>query len=318
MELYSEEQISQANSVDLLSYLQKTDPSRLVRISGSTYCLKDHDSFRISHGKWFWFSHGSGGSSAVDFLTRVHGLSFIEAVTAVLGSRACCAAKRTEPAMSRLLLPQKSPTSDRVTEYLQRRCIDAEIIRYCLDRGLLYESRDGLNAVFVGYDRSGKARYAAIRSMVSDYKGEATGSDKSYSFRIKGVAGNPHLHVFESAIDLLSYATLEKQKGLDWTKESLLSLAGVYAIKREGVVPKALEQFLQTYPEAKIIHLHLDNDAVGHGAAQGIMKGLEGRFQVWNQPPRKGKDLNDLLQLVVMAEMAKKNSSVHLNNYSIM
>jgi len=28
--------------------------------------------------------------------------------------------------------------------------------------------------------------------------------------------------------------------------------------------------------------------------------------------------LNDLLQLVVMAEMAKKNSSVHLNNYSIM
>ena len=150
-----------------LSYLQKTDPSRLVRISGSTYCLKDHDSFRISHGKWFWFSHGSGGSSAVDFLTRVHGLSFIEAVTAVLGSRACCAAKRTEPAMSRLLLPQKSPTSDRVTEYLQRRCIDAEIIRYCLDRGLLYESRDGLNAVFVGYDRSGKARYAAIRSITS-------------------------------------------------------------------------------------------------------------------------------------------------------
>ena len=75
---------------------------------------------------------------------------------------------------------------------------------------------------------------------------------------------------------------------------------------------------LQGGHEVTTIHLHLDNDAVGHGAAQGIMKGLEGRFQVWNQPPRKGKDLNDLLQLVVMAEMAKKNSSVHLNNYSIM
>ena len=79
--------------------------------------------------------------------------------------------------------------------------------------------------------------------------------------------------------------------------DSLLSLAGVYVVKREGVVPKALEHFLETYPDVKVIHLHLDNDEVGRGAAEGIMKGLEKQYQVWNQPPLKGKDVNEYLTL---------------------
>ena len=306
MKLYSEEQIRQARSVDLLSYLQRTDPSQLVRVSGNTFCLKDHDSLRISNGKWCWFSRGIGGSSAVDFLVRVHGLSFIEAVKAVLGNSAWYASNHHGDSPHRLLLPAKSPTSDNVKAYLQKRCIDPEIIQYCLDRNTLYESRDGQNAVFVGYDDIGKPRYAAIRSLVKDYKSEASGSDKNYSFRMKGVIGNPHLHVFESAIDLLSHATLEKQRGFDWTKESLLSLAGVYAVKREGVVPIALEHFLETYPDVKIIHLHLDNDDVGQSAAEGIRRGLKGKFRVWNQPPWRGKDVNEYLLQKTRAVSALK------------
>ena len=112
---------------------------------------------------------------------------------------------------------------------------------------------------------------------------------------MKGIVGNPHLHVFESAIDLLSYATLEKKCGMAWTKHSLLSLAGVFAVKREGVVPKALEHFLEMGPDVKSIHLHLDNDEVGQGASLGIMEGLKERYQVWNQPPPKWKDVNEYL-----------------------
>ena len=295
MTFYTEEQIRQAKSVDLLSYLQKTDPSQLVRVSGNTFSLRNHDSFRISNGKWCWFSQGIGGESAVEFLVKVRGFAFIEAVEAVLGNRACHASNHHEDSPRRLLLLEKSRTSDNVKAYLQKRCIDPEIIQYCLDRNTLYESRDGQNAVFVGYDETGKPRHAAIRSLESDYKSDAAGSDKNYSFRLKGVVGNPHLHVFESAIDLLSYATLEKRRGLDWTKESLLSLAGVYAIKREGVIPIALDHFLKTYPDVKIIHLHLDNDDVGRSAAEGIKRGLRGKYPVWNQPPRRGKDMNEYL-----------------------
>lgn len=295
MQSYSEEQIRQAKSVDLLSYLQRASPSELVRVSANVWCLKDHDSLRISNGKWYWFSRGFGGSSAVNFLVNVRGFSFLEAVGAVLENGTYQIPVKNEPSERRLLLPPKSKTADRVMEYLQRRAIDPEIIQYCLERKTLYESKDGQNAVFVGYDESGKPRYAAIRSMVGDYKGDASGSDKRYSFRIKGIVGNPHLHVFESAIDLLSHATLEKQRDFDWTKDSLLSLAGVYVVKREGVVPKALEHFLETYPDVKIIHLHLDNDEVGRGAAAGIMKRLKKQYQIWNQPPLEGKDVNECL-----------------------
>lgn len=295
MEFYTEEQVRQAKAVDLLSYLQSASPSELVRISGSTWCLKDHDSLHISNGKWYWFSRGFGGVSAVDFLVKVRGFSFMEAVSAVLGSGAYPVSKKKEPSERRLLLPPKGETSDQVMKYLQQRAIDPEIIRYCLERNYLYESAEGRNAVFVGYDESGKPRCAAIRSMISDYKGDATGSDKRYSFQIKGVQGNQHLHVFESAIDLLSYATLIRQKGFDWTKDSLLSLAGVYIVKRDNVVPKALEHFLETCPDVKTIHLHLDNDTVGQGAAKGIVKGLREQYQVWNQSPPKGKDVNEYL-----------------------
>ncbi len=295
MTFYTEEQIRQAKTVDLFSYLIKASPSELVRVSGNTWCLKDHDSLHISHGKWYWFSRGFGGVTAVDFLVRVRGIPFVEAVGEVLKHGTYIIPMQKEPSERRLLLPLKSETSDRVKEYLQGRAIDPEIIRYCLERSTLYESKDGQNAVFVGYDESGIPRYAAIRSLVGDYKGDASGSDKRYSFRMKGDVGNPHLHVFESAIDLLSHATLTKQKGFDWTKDSLLSLAGVYVIKREMVVPVALEHFLKTYPGVQIVHLHLDNDEIGRGAAQGIIRGIGEQYQVWNQPPPKGKDVNEYL-----------------------
>ena len=53
-----------------------------------------------------------------------------------------------------------------------------------------------------------KARYGALRSTVSSYKGELTGSDKHFSFFLEGKPNAEHIHVFESAIDLLSFATL--------------------------------------------------------------------------------------------------------------
>ena len=50
------EQIAQAKELDLLTYLQRYAPHELVRIGGSTYCTREHDSLKISNGKWNWFS----------------------------------------------------------------------------------------------------------------------------------------------------------------------------------------------------------------------------------------------------------------------
>lgn len=57
-------------------------------------------------------------------------------------------------------------------------------------------------------DKQCKARYGALRSTASSYKGELTGSDKHLSFFLEGKPNAEHIHVFESAIDLLSFATL--------------------------------------------------------------------------------------------------------------
>ena len=103
--------------------------------------------------------------------------------------------------------------------------------------------------------------------------------------------------MFESAIDLLSYATLEQRAGRVWKCDALLSLAGVFKQRREKVVPVALMQFLSDHPAVQRICLHLDNDEVGRSAAKGIAEGLVGKsYEVVNQPPKYGKDVNDQLQ----------------------
>ena len=44
--------VEQARNVDLLSYLQATAPNELVRCGAEEYCTREHDSLKISHGKW--------------------------------------------------------------------------------------------------------------------------------------------------------------------------------------------------------------------------------------------------------------------------
>ena len=188
---------------------------------------------------------------------------------------------------------------EQVEKYLYSRGIHPVIIRHCVENKLLFESADYHSAVFMGYDKDGKARYGALRSTVSSYKGELTGSDKHFSFFLEGKPNAEHIHVFESAIDLLSFATLTLLAGRDWKSETYLSLAGVFQTKRENVVPVALSRFLGEHPSVRKIHLHLDNDAVGRGAVKGIVGGLQGKYQVYDEPPAHGKDVNDELKIRV-------------------
>ena len=227
------EQITQAKELDLLTYLQRFDPHALVHVSGNTYCTREHDSLKISNGKWNWFSRGIGGKTALDYLIKVQGFSFTQAVEALVGQnfsplpRAPQAQpKKQEPRV--LSLPKSSRCATHMVSYLHGRGIDYDVIDYCIQTGRLYESLPYHNCVFVGRDLKGQPRYAALRGTVGDFKGEAPGSDKRYSFTIAENPSAPGVHLFESAIDLLSYATLLKMNGRDWRQDALLSLAGVF------------------------------------------------------------------------------------------
>ena len=69
------EDILKAKEMDLMTYLRNYEPQELVHVSGNTYCTREHDSLRISNGKWYWFSQDIGGRSALDYLIKVKGLS---------------------------------------------------------------------------------------------------------------------------------------------------------------------------------------------------------------------------------------------------
>ena len=227
MAYFTPEEIQQAKQLDLLAYLQIYEPDQLVKVSGDTYCTKEHDSLKISNGKWHWFSRQIGGKTALDYLVKVRGCSFLEAMEIIQGKplpKAIPApAPKQEP--KRLLLPERNDNADTVIRYLKGRGIHDVILRYCLENDLLFESRKYHSAVFLGYDKEGVPRYGNVRGTVGDYKGELSGSDKHYSFSIPG--NSQTVHVFESAIDALSYATLELFEGKNWHEDHLLSLAGV-------------------------------------------------------------------------------------------
>lgn len=136
-----------------------------------------------------------------------------------------------------LLLPKVDRCATHAVEYLHRRGIDYGLIEFCISTGRLYESTPYHNVVFVGMDSSGKARYANLRGIGSDFIGDANGSDKHYSFGIPAAAKSDRLHLFESAVDLLSYGTLLKLYGKDW-REITCSLLPEF-IARKKKFPKA-------------------------------------------------------------------------------
>ena len=84
MPFISPEAITEARNMDLLTYMQNYEPSELVHLSGNTYTTRSHESLKISNGKWMWWSRGFGGYSALDYLIKVKGLGFVQAVETIV------------------------------------------------------------------------------------------------------------------------------------------------------------------------------------------------------------------------------------------
>ena len=160
------------------------------------------------------------------------------------------APKKDKPKV--LLLPPKNKDCNRVIQYLFGRGIDYQLIQECISDGTLYESADYHNAVFIGKDESGTPKYAALRGTLgSTFKQDASGSDKQYSFRLLAKKPADTVHLFEAAIDLLSYATYLKCEGKVYRVKGSLKnarkiggLRGLYLhyCYKLGILPKGRKQ----------------------------------------------------------------------------
>lgn len=293
--------VKQAKQINLLTYFMNNNPSELVRKGADTYSLKTHDSVIISNGLWHRFSTNEAGKTALDYLMKVEKMTLQEAVSSVLNRDITTyirneSTNNNEP--KRLVIPEKATTNKSVIEYLKNRGIDEDIISYCIENNLIYQENKTNNAVFLGYDNQHNIKYAGCRSTnEKKIMRDAKGSSKEFSFRMLSKITNNSLHVFESSIDLLSYATLLKLKGYDYQNQNLLALAGVYQTSKNienSKVPIAIQKFLNENTNIQDIVLHFDNDRAGREATKALIIALN-RYNIYDIPAPYGKDINDYL-----------------------
>ena len=302
MSYVSPEMISQARAVDLFSFLQVHEPDELVPCKGGIYCTATHDSLKISNGKWFWFSRGFGGSTALDYLVKVRNMNFIDAVNCVNGvaEMPSFSTVRKQPVKKydHICLPRFNFECKTVKPYLLSRGIDEGIVDYFIRKRQIAEADKNGYALFFGKDDAGNILQCSIRATDgSPDKWDAGGSNRAFSFQLRAEQEPQTLRLFESAIDLMSYLTLEKQAGhkLDGI---YLSLSGVYKPRgrlEDTKIPVALERCLEKYP-IKRIELCLDSDEAGQLAAKGMMAVLGECYEMRYRPPPNGKDYNEFLQ----------------------
>ena len=298
----SPEQIAKAKSIDLFTYLTHFEPDQLKRVSRNCYCTIDHDSLKISAdtGLWHWFSRRIGGKSALDYLIKVQGYPFQNAVLK-LNELDCLNIRVKEPTDTKkehnLIIPKPYKNNERIFRYLtSTRKIDREIIDYFLSNGLIYEEREHHNAVFLGFDQFGKVKYAYTRGTGQErFHSEIEGSDKRYSFSYTSDKSDEKVHLFESVIDLLSFASLVKMKGQDWKENNYLSLGGIFSAGKNEELPMNLNHYLYDHLSVNTIHLHLDNDETGRKVSAFLFDKLSSAYKVLDEPPSKGKDFNEYL-----------------------
>ena len=300
MAYYSQSEIERAKEMDLLTYLKRYEPDELVRISSNTYTTRTHDSLKISNGLWMWWSRGIGGKGALDYLMKVRGMTFIEAVSQIANDESKMKKPFEKPVKKEkiLVMPKRAENNKVIVDYLKRRGINDNVISFFIEKGLIYQSVPMNNIVFVGCDENNNPRYAGMRGTEScRYLGDAAGSNKAFPFRLVNKE-NTKIHIFEGAIDLLSYATLLDEQGSDFKSQSLVSLSGIYnpaKNMKDSKIPIGLMKTLEANPNVKTIYLHLDNDYAGRRAAKIITEKLNDKYDVRNHFVPVGKDVNDYL-----------------------
>lgn len=267
-----------AGRTDLVALLRSRGET--LKKLGSEWEWKFHDE-RVTIRGHLWFDqYTQKGGDAVDFFTYFYGESEEQATAMLLNCSVADLEKlpaRSPPMSShpkqeepkQLSIPPTHKNMRRVFAYLcQTRGIAPEVVSAFARKGLLYESANHHNAVFVGRDEQGKIRHLHARGTLtgSHFRQTLPGSEKEYSFHWPGTSGK--LYAFEAPIDLLSYISLHPE---GWQNHTYVALCGVSAAP--------IHHLLETQPKMEKVTLCLDNDEAGHKAAHRIAAEL---LNEWN------------------------------------
>lgn len=314
---YSEEQIQKALETDIVDYAvgegfdvenaDKNQKSYRIKDMGGLYLFRN--------GGFHCFSDETKGS-IIKFAMKYQALTFVEAIGNITGEapyqkydtkyektyvhKPMSQEKTVEK--KPLVLPKKDGNTNEIEEYLTVvRQLDQAIVKDLIASGDIFQAvtqKDKYtfrNCAFVSFDEKREAKACSLRSIAvgSKFRQEYLNSDKSYAFAMNGKS--ERLFVFEAPIDAISHATLRKLNGIDYTKDSRISVGGLN--------DRAIERYLKTHTHIKEIVFCFDNDKdsaknVGQEFAKKCYQKYNQRgFQTYVEKP-KNKDFNeDLLKL---------------------
>ena len=279
---FTQAQREQARSTDLVSLLQGRGEA--LKRSGREYQWQDGTQKVTVRGNLWFHQYERVGGDAVDFVRRFYGLDYPQAVEFLLGSNTLplieCHSEKERPEFQ---LPAPNDNLRRVAAYLvNRRGIDRDIFYAFVRRGMIYESAQHHNAVFVGFDSGGVPRHAHLRGCGGSFKGNAAASDPQYSFHWSG--SSDRLYLFEAPIDLLSFLSLHKE---NWQQHSYAAAC--------CVGDAVLFRLLADQPAIRTVALCMDSDAAGQVANRRIAKKLEAQNIAVQCLVPSCKDWNEVL-----------------------
>ena len=257
---FTKEQREQARRTDLANFL--ISQGEKVKKSGSEYEWFDGSQKVTIRGNLWYHQYEQKGGDAVDFVRRFYNKDYAEAVEMLLNDSGgqIITSPPIEKEHKPFKLPPRNDRMSRVFSYLLlTRGIDKDVLFEFVRRKMIYESADYHNAVFVGYDSSGKPRHAHKRGTVTSnpYKGNVAGSQPEYSFHFNGTSEK--LFLFEAPIDMLSYISMHKK---NWKEHSYAASC--------SVSDRVLFQCLNDNPNIKNVFLCFDNDEAGQTANKRI------------------------------------------------
>lgn len=299
----TEQEIAQAKQMNLYQYMQLCEPDNFKPEGPGQFRHKGHSSLTFAEdGSWTYFKTKATGRTALNYLIAVEGVSFVEAVREINriqgGVRPSFQPVKTPPppaekkTAKEFRLPKPDKNNYAATAYLRKRCIHPNVLTFCKQKRILYQTsfKDHPNCVFVGRDGNGEPKGGSLRGCSQiQFRRDIPGSKKIYPFYIEAAATADTVEVYEAPIDAMSGASLKIiQHTGNWRGVHYLALGGTdYA---------ALDAFLTYYPNITHIVLCLDNDEAGRTRTQDIIKHLDGSDKtVQDRPPPIGKDYNDTL-----------------------
>ena len=261
---FTKEQREQARQTDLANFL--IGQGEKVKKSGSEYEWLDGSQKVTIRGHLWYHQYEQKGGDAVDFVRRFYNKDYAEAVQMLLnnGGSQIITSPPIEKEHKPFKLPPRNDRMSRVFSYLLlTRGVDKDVLFEFIRNRMIYESADFHNAVFVGYDSSGKPRHAHKRGTVTSnpYKGNVAGSQPEFSFHWHGTSDK--IFLFEAPIDMLSYISMHKE---NWKNHSFAASC--------SVSDRVLFQCLKDNPNIKNVFLCFDNDEAGQTANKRIAEKL--------------------------------------------